>query len=114
MDEFWWKLLEQTLMAVLPVLAVAVTGWIIQKIREAEKRIGAERMTHVRWAAEMAVQAAEQAGLAGFIQDKKAHALQAAEAWLKGQGIRIDLDVLAEAVEAAVWSEINSKKTAGK
>jgi hypothetical protein len=54
------------------------------------------------------VLAAEQSGLKDLAINKKAFAITAAERFLKAQGFDIDLDVIAEAIEAAVWSEINS------
>jgi hypothetical protein len=50
----------------------------------------------------MVVDAAEQAGITEIIEDKKQWALDLAEKFLAVQGIVVDLDLVAAAIEAAV------------
>jgi biotin operon repressor len=50
----------------------------------------------------MVVDAAEQAGINTIIEDKKKYALDLAEKFLAAQGIVVDLDIVAAAIEAAV------------
>lgn len=57
--------------------------------------------------ASMAVMAAEQAGLAGLVSDKKAAAIDFAEALLADRGMTVDLNALDAAIEAAVADELN-------
>lgn len=104
------KFLETLLLGLAPVLAAAVTGWVAVKIRVALEELKNEYKEQwwiLELVATTAVQAAEQANLAGLIKDKKAYALSIVEAALAEHGFAIDLDVIDAAVEAAVWSEFN-------
>ena len=62
----------------------------------------------VEEAAKFAVQAAEQAGAAELIEDKKAYAIKIAEAWLEANHITTDLDLIDAAIEKAVLELFNS------
>lgn len=57
--------------------------------------------------ARTAVLAAEQAGLAGLIVDKKEAAVSYAQAMLADRGMSIDVSALDAAIEAAVANELN-------
>ena len=57
--------------------------------------------------ARVAVLAAEQAGLAGRVSDKKDAAIEYAEAMLADRGMKVDLDALSAAIESAVADELN-------
>lgn len=57
--------------------------------------------------ARTAVLAAEQAGLAGLIVDKKEAAVSYAQAMLTDRGMSIDISALDAAIEAAVAQELN-------
>jgi len=101
----WSKILETVLLAVLPLLATALTGWILarigvewQKFKNAKPDI-ADLLAR---GAMFAVQAAEQMGLAKLIDDKKTYALQIAEDWLLLKGVKIDLHLIEAAIEKAV------------
>ena len=59
----------------------------------------------------LAIAAAEQAGAANLINDKKKYALNIAEKWLSDAGIKIDLDLISAAIEAAVFAEFNRDKS---
>jgi len=59
-------------------------------------------------AAVFAVQAAEQAGAAELIKDKKEYAIQIAEAWLEANHITTDIDLIDAAIEKAVLELFNS------
>jgi hypothetical protein len=100
--EFFWKLLQGILSASLPPLAVALTAWLVQKIREMGKQINADTMESIRIAVGIAVDAAEQAGAARLIDDKKTYAIELSQVFLDKQGIKVDVSLLAGLVEAAV------------
>jgi uncharacterized protein YfaA (DUF2138 family) len=104
--DFLWKLLENILTAVLPILASALTVWLVQKIREAGKKINADQMYYIRLAVGIAVTAAEQAGLAKLITDKKQYALEITQAYLNKQNIKVDIALIDGLIEAAVGSEL--------
>ncbi len=99
--------------ALLPVLVSALVGAavIFAKAQLARvKQYAPDAIDQLTYVAELAVHAAEQAGIAGLIQSKKAYALEIAEGWLKAKNITIDLHLIDAAIEAAVWSEINKDK----
>jgi hypothetical protein len=62
----------------------------------------------IEQAAEFAVKAAEQMYAAGEGEAKKAQAMEWAEAFLKSRGIRVDLEIVEAAIEAAVY-ELKNK-----
>ena len=101
----WSELLQKILEAILPILATALTGWLVAQARLAWGRFAETKPDIARilaQAADFGVGAAEQMGLAGFIDDKKSYALQIAEDWLALKGIKIDLHLLDAAIEKAV------------
>mgnify|MGYP001363670427 CR=1 FL=1 len=104
--DFFWKLLQNILAASLPVLAAALTAWLVQKIREMGKRIDSDTMDSIRYAVAIAVDAAEQAGSAKLIADKKPYAIELAQKFLDKQGIKVDVALLEGLVEAAVLTSI--------
>jgi hypothetical protein len=48
--------------------------------------------------------------MAGYVEDKKTYALHIAERWLAAKGLRIDLELIDAAIEAAVWEELNKDR----
>jgi hypothetical protein len=100
----------------LPVLAVALVGLIIAKIKLAiiQMRSWNPKVTDLlEQAVKFAVTAAEQAGAAELIKDKKVYAFEIAERWLELRGIKIDLDLIDAAIESAVYEQFNYDKTYG-
>lgn len=113
MDEFWVKLIQNVLLAFLPVIASLAAGALYAWLRKTWAQFKNEK-PDIAWileqAAAMAVQAAEQAGAAGFIKDKKEYALGIAQLYLDSKGLKIDLALLDAAIEAAVFAEFNKNK----
>ena len=113
MDNFWSALLQNLIVAFVPVLATALTGLLVAQIKLIWAKAKAARpdvIDTLEWAARTAVAAAEQAGAAQLIDDKKEYAMSVADAWLRAKGLDLDLDMISAAVEAAVWQEINRDK----
>lgn len=99
------KVLEAVLIAILPPLAVALLGLVLAKVRSlwiGAKEYFPTATALLEQAAKFAVDAAEQAGAAELIEDKKQYALEIAEAWLKARKVDIDLTLVDAAIEAAV------------
>ena len=98
------KFVETFLLALAPVLASLVVAYLAVKIKElwAEIQIANPNVAYwVAEAVEMAVAAAEQAGLNDLIQDKKAYALKLASDYLfETYKLKIDLVLVAGAIEA--------------
>ena len=107
------KVLEAVLIAILPPLAAAMVAWMLAKAKEGwarAKRWNPTVTDLIEEAAKFAVRAAEQAGAAELIADKKAYALQIAEAWLAQRNITTDLDLIDAAIEAAVLELFSDDK----
>jgi hypothetical protein len=105
--------LQVVLVAVLSIVAQYVTRWLKAKSAEAlsaAKDYQPSILAMVESIASVAVKAAEQAGAAGLIEDKKRYAMGVASKWLDDQGIIIDLSLISAAVEAAVLSELHGGK----
>lgn len=114
MNDIVSAVLQSVLGYVLPLLAVSLTGLVVAKIRETWRRIEVKRpdLTYeVMKVTRLAIAAAEQAGAANLINDKKKYALNIAEKWLSDAGIKIDLDLISAAIEAAVFDEFNQNKS---
>lgn len=112
-QDFISRMVENLALEFLPVLAMFAVGYLVNiggqlwNAYRADKPYAANA---IESAAFMAVKAAEQAGAAGFIQNKKQYALEAANAMLKANGLKIDIALIAAAVEAAVYEQFNKDR----
>jgi len=107
------KFVEALLLALAPVLASLLAAWLLAVARKAWAEFKAVEPGPAYWIEEIAsiaVRAAEQAGMAGYVEDKKAYALHVAERWLAAKGVHIDLELIDAAIEAAVWEELNKDR----
>ncbi len=114
-NEVLAKFVEAFLYALAPIVATFVTGWVLTKWQKARQELQAANSDLyyvLEEIAGIAVKAAEQAGLNGWVSDKKSYALEIAEQLLLVRGFKIDLDPIAAAIEAAVYEEFNKHKTA--
>jgi hypothetical protein len=110
------KVIEAILIAILPPLVVALITFLIAKAKDAWARAKQWNPTvteYIEQAARFAVQAAEQAGAAELIKDKKQYAIQIAEAWLAANHITTDIDLIDAAIEKAVLELFNVGKGVG-
>ena len=105
--ELLFEVLQAVLLAALPILAAAVTRWVLGEIERQKKRLDADVLRNLEWIAGIAVTAAEQVHAAGYIADKKVYAMKVAQAWLDSRGIKLNVGVVEGAVEAAVLKEFN-------
>jgi hypothetical protein len=111
--DFLVQVVQGVLLAFLPILATMVTSLLIVKAKSAwlqfkDDQAGwAGALGHI---AEIAVKAAEQANLAGLIEDKKSYAVQTVQIWLNDKGIKLDISVIEAAIEAAVFDEFGKNK----
>ena len=105
------KVIEAILIAILPPLAVVLVSVVLAHAKKlwADLKLRYPSVTDlVEQAAVFAVQAAEQAGAAELIKDKKQYAIQIAEAWLVANHITTDIDLIDAAIEKAVVELFNS------
>lgn len=112
--EFVSVFAQEFLSIVLPVLASLLAGLVIAWISKVINEIKAKMDDRFVWvfdeAVRVAVLAAEQAELAGYIANKKAYAIDIAQRYLEARGFKIDLALLSDRIEAAVMEEFNRTK----
>jgi len=104
---------ESFLNVALPILASMAAAWLFAKVREAWGKLKEKHFDEIVFLeeiAQMAVLAAEQSGLSGAIQNKKAYALDLVENALLERGIKINIHEIEAAIEAAVMAEFNMGK----
>ena len=115
-EDFVSKFAQEFLSIVLPVLASLLAGLVIAWIKKVVEQVKAKMDQRFIWlldeAVRIAVLAAEQVNLSGFVEDKKDYAIGVAEKWLAERGYKIDLGVLADRIEAAVMEEFNKGRVA--
>ena len=107
-----FKFIEQFILALIPLLVPLLGAWLLPKAINAWKELKLKSGIDpalIDAIAKMAVQAAEQAGLNGWAEDKKAWAIDKAVEFLKSKGIKIDLAILDTAIESAVMELFNNK-----
>lgn len=107
--------LQSLLQYFLPLLVVAILGFIIAKIKllwAQAKDWNPSITSLLEQAVKFAVTAAEQAGAAKLIEDKKSYAFEVAEKWLALRGLTVDIDLIDAAIEAAVYEQFNSQTPA--
>jgi aminopeptidase N len=104
----------QFVLSLAPVLASLLTAWVLAKVRAAyadlkagENAKAGEMLYYLEYAARIAVRAAEQAGMAGLIADKRKYAFDVIEKALASRGFVVDIDIIYAAIEAAVMQEFN-------
>lgn len=106
----WGQIIQTVLEAVLTIALPVVVGYAVTWLRTQREsllaRLDEKARFMVQDAVRIAVQAAEQSGLAKHIADKaeekKRFALDFAEKYLAEWGLEMDLDVLADMIEAEV------------
>ena len=99
------QVLQAVLIVVLPPVAVFIVKFLQAKILmlwEEAKAFSPTITQLVEQAARFAVVAAEQAGAAQLIQDKKAYAIEIAGDWLLEHGEDVNLELVSAAIEKAV------------
>lgn len=111
--DFASQFLQLFLSFALPALASIAASWLIAKAKGAWAKFKEDHAGE-SWVLEqvaiMAVKAAEQAKVAELIDDKKAYALEIAEKRLADYGLKVDLDVIDAAIEAAVYQVFKEPK----
>jgi hypothetical protein len=102
------KFVQQLLVISLPILAAFVAAFLVAKTKEALSNIDNNGLAYtLRNAAQFAVNAAEQYLKSEAGAAKKAYALEVAQRYLLAHGVKLDLTLIADAIEAAVFTELN-------
>jgi len=105
----WMPVLSKVLEAILIAILPPLVAFLVSVGLAYAKRVWGDLKQRyptvtelIEKAAVFAVQAAEQAGAADLIEDKKQYAIQIAEAWLEANHITADLHLIDAAIEKAV------------
>lgn len=105
-SKFLAILLQSILVVVIPVLVVQARSWLQAMGAAAWAQFGVQQQALLRQVSSLAVQAAEQSGLAGLILNegraKKDLAMAIVERMLGQYGVTMESDVISSAIEAAV------------
>lgn len=100
--------------AFVPVLVKLLADYVKAWIAKGSAELTEQQRVQLKWILETVVLAAEQSGLADQVRwtgaQKKAYALNLAEKLIKDQGLTIDLDPLADLIEAEVMRQFNWDK----
>ena len=111
----WMPILSKVIEAILIAILPPLVAFLVSIGLAYAKRVWGDLKQRypsvtdlVEQAAVFAVQAAEQAGAADLIEDKKQYAIQIAEAWLEANHITTDLHLIDAAIEKAVLELFNS------
>lgn len=95
--------------AILPIISafiVAALNALIKKWMAELEATKPQLAWYLQEAVSISVAAAEQAGLAGFVEDKKQYAFQIAQQWLDEHGWdEVNIDILEAAIEAEVLKQ---------
>ena len=102
--------LQVILMAILPVLVSALVNWAVKAARSEASKMDQQQLSALLWVVDIAVKAAEQAKLSGFITDKKQYAIEYIQAWLDSRGIHVTVAEIDVMIEAAVMEQFNRDK----
>ena len=108
-SEVLGELITQGMKILLPVCIALILKWAGElwlKLKEAKPDVAKV----LSYAVTLAVQAAEQIFGDGHGVEKKTYAIQFVNNLLAEQGLKVNGDVIADAIESAVWEEINCWK----
>lgn len=106
----WNEVYNQMLMGAILLMVTIVLPFFLGKLFSALTAWSVEMVEKRPLIYDIAVEAvhfAEQAGLGSLAEEKKQLAVDYAERELKNLGIDIDLDIVADKIEAALFAEIN-------
>ncbi|MEW6718737.1 MAG: phage holin, LLH family [Chloroflexota bacterium] len=108
--DFLSVLVQGLLMIAIPILVAAAFSWLQQKAREVKQNLSAEQWSLVKQGVEVAVRAAEQAGISGQIEsigaEKKAYASKFLQNYLDRIGLRVDVGEISALIEAEVHQQL--------
>ena len=112
MEEFvnflqtWAFELAKLLLPIIAAFCVAALRALTKKWLAEMEAKKPKLKYYLEEAVELAVKSAEQAKLAGFVEDKKTHAMVIAQEYLNAHGWdEVDLDLLDSAIEAEVLKQ---------
>lgn len=97
--------------ALLLTVITAVIGFVGKAARDfIGRKVTAEQLRLLLVIARQAVAVAEQTGLAKTGEEKKAEAIRVAQTYLDAYGIKVSVEQVEAAIEAAVFNELTQFK----
>jgi hypothetical protein len=112
LNDFLALLAQGLLIIAIPVVIVFLFQWLRQKEVEVRAHLTAQQQQFIDTGINLAVRAAEQAGLsnqlAGGGQAKKAYAVKAVQDYLDRLGIKLDVNMLTTLLEAEVNKQFSN------
>lgn len=112
--DFISKLLQDLLLAILPVLALQGVSYLFKALDVQKAKLSAEQRAAITTMVKIAVFAAEQTGLKakaeGWALDKKKFAIDYVVDQLNKAGLSVDIEAIATEIEAVVLDEFNRCK----
>lgn len=96
--------------ACVPILVAFVVAWLKSLYNQEVAKLSLSQRNALDWAVHIAVSSAEQAGINEMVSDKKAYAIQVVQNLLASRGVKMDLESIDQAIEAAVYDDINFMK----
>ena len=110
LQDFGLQLLQGVLIAAVPIVVGFVAQWLRSQVALQKAKLSAQQISIINQIVSIAINAAEQLGLAEAIDDRKDYALAYAQEYLNLHNIKLDINLISVAIEAAVLSEFNWDK----
>lgn len=104
-------LAQGLLIIAIPIVVAALFQWVRQRSAEIKQNLSKEQLSTIEKGIQIAVKAAEQAGLSGQLAggaEKKQYAIDAVQRYLDRTGVSIDVEEIATLIEAEVNSQFSS------
>lgn len=108
-------IIQPVLLILTPVLAAAITAWVVRAIQSARADLNQSQLESLKLLANTAVWAAEQASRSNVIPKKYRmdYAIKFVQSQADARGIKINVDELTRYIEAAVGEQLNAQKISG-
>jgi hypothetical protein len=111
LTDFLTILAQSLLIIAIPVVVAALFQWVRQRSAEIKQKLTQEQLSMIQRGIQLAVKAAEQAGLSGQLAggaEKKQYAIDAVQRYLDRAGVSIDVEEIATLIEAEVNAQFSS------
>lgn len=112
--EFLFIVAQALIVLAIPILVFYGAGYLRQRLNEVKQRVSKEQLEMLEKVGQLAVTAAEQAGLSGQLRsgsEKRTYAMRAAQSYLDRLGIRVDAEAIGTLIEAEVLKQFNGTAT---
>jgi hypothetical protein len=112
LTDFLSPIVQGLLTLAIPILVAVAVPWLLGKAKEIKQNMSAEQAAMFEQGVQIAVRAAEQAGISGQIantgRQKKEYAINAAQNYLNRLGLKVNVDELATLLESEVHKQFTN------